>query len=161
MASQELEKLQRKTFSIFWKSAGIYFNIVLVKNKVVRTYFSCNPDGLVYDNEYCRFYKILKCFDLYFKGKKRKIRCEYNLDASEFTKRVLKIVKRIPYGKVKYYSEIAERIGSSPRAIGQVLKRNPLPVLIPCHRVIAKNGLGGYSSGLEVKKALLKLEGII
>jgi len=79
---------------------------------------------------------------------------------TKFTAKVLNEVRKIKYGEVKTYKEIAEKIGTSYRAVGQALKRNPAPIIIPCHRVVAKNGLGGYSAGIEIKKELLKLEGI-
>ena len=69
----------------------------------------------------------------------------------------------IPYGTAISYRELADRVGS-PRAfqaVGQANGRNPLPILIPCHRVIAANGtLGGYSSGVDRKRYLLQLEGV-
>jgi len=83
------------------------------------------------------------------------------IDTSEFVTKVLKEVRKIPYGETITYKELAERVRSSPRAVGQALKRNPVPVIIPCHRVVAKNGLGGFSSGIEVKQKLLELEGVI
>lgn len=76
--------------------------------------------------------------------------------------RVWNELQAIPYGQVRTYGEMAETIGSAPRAIGGACGRNPIPIIIPCHRVIASNGgLGGYSGdgGVTDKKFLLKLEG--
>jgi methylated-DNA-[protein]-cysteine S-methyltransferase len=56
------------------------------------------------------------------------------------------------------YGELARRVDSGARAVGQALKKNPAPVVIPCHRVVAHNGLGGYSEGVELKRMLLQLE---
>lgn len=81
-----------------------------------------------------------------------------------FQKKVLEVVKTIPYGETRAYKWVAERIGSpeAARAVGQALKRNPYPVIIPCHRVICSDGrLGGYSKGVQKKKKLLKQEGAI
>jgi O-6-methylguanine DNA methyltransferase len=83
---------------------------------------------------------------------------------TEFAKKVLAIVKKIPKGKVMTYKEIALKLGNKnlARAVGQVLKRNPWPITIPCHRVIRSDGtLGGYSLGKEKKKELLKKEGVL
>uniref|UniRef100_A0A7V3ZTV6 MGMT family protein n=1 Tax=candidate division WOR-3 bacterium TaxID=2052148 RepID=A0A7V3ZTV6_UNCW3 len=83
---------------------------------------------------------------------------------TEFTKKVLAIVKKIPKGKVMTYKEIALKLGNKnlARAVGQALKRNPWPIIIPCHRVIRSDGkLGGYSLGKKKKKELLKKEGIV
>ncbi|PJA34415.1 MAG: cysteine methyltransferase [Zetaproteobacteria bacterium CG_4_9_14_3_um_filter_53_7] len=64
----------------------------------------------------------------------------------------------IPAGEVRTYGEIAKVLNTSPRAMGQALGANPLPILIPCHRVIAADGLGGFACGVEWKKKLLKFE---
>lgn len=78
-----------------------------------------------------------------------------------FTRAVLRITARIPYGQVRSYRWIAERLGrpEASRAVGNALARNPLPIIIPCHRVTRSDGtLGGYALGLGWKKRLLKLE---
>ncbi len=86
------------------------------------------------------------------------------LDLSNFTpfqRKVLEAVKTIPYGEVRTYKWVAERMGNpgAARAVGQALKKNPYSVIIPCHRVIRSNGrLGGYSGGIQKKKRLLKKE---
>ena len=81
-------------------------------------------------------------------------------DLTDFEKAVLNEVRKIPYGKTITYSELAERIGSSggARAVGQALSKNPSPIVIPCHRVVAKNSVGGYSGGVGLKKQLLEIE---
>ena len=80
---------------------------------------------------------------------------------SLFAFKVLEVIKHIPYGQVKTYSEVAELIGSpyASRAVGNVLNKNSFPILIPCHRVVRKSGaVGGFSSGPRIKKWLLDLE---
>jgi methylated-DNA-[protein]-cysteine S-methyltransferase len=73
--------------------------------------------------------------------------------------------KTVPYGHVVTYGELGERSGTGvpARAIGQVMGSNPIPLIVPCHRVVAGNGLGGYSggSGVEIKRWLLTLEGVL
>jgi methylated-DNA-[protein]-cysteine S-methyltransferase len=81
-----------------------------------------------------------------------------------FQRRVWQELQRIPRGQAISYKELAERVGKpkASRAVGQANGRNPIPLIIPCHRVIAADGgLGGYSSGLERKRWLLKHEGAI
>ncbi len=81
-----------------------------------------------------------------------------------FQRKVLKIVKTIPSGEVRTYKWVAERMGSpeAARAVGQVLRKNPYPEVIPCHRVIRSDGrLGGYAKGIQKKRRLLKEEGAI
>lgn len=80
----------------------------------------------------------------------------------DFTRKVLEETKQIPYGEVRSYSEIAKRLGreQGARAVGQALGKNPMPIVIPCHRVIKSDGgLGGFGWGLQWKKRLLELEG--
>lgn len=84
---------------------------------------------------------------------------------SDFFLKVCSIVRNIPQGKVLTYGDIAKMAGSprSCRAVGRVMATNPIPLIIPCHRVVASNGLlTGYSAegGLETKAALLKMEGV-
>lgn len=80
---------------------------------------------------------------------------------SDFQRKFYDTLCAIPYGETRTYGEIAAELGVSAQAIGQACGANPIPILIPCHRVLAANGLGGYSGagGVEAKVALLKLEG--
>jgi len=76
-----------------------------------------------------------------------------------FQIKVYNLVSSIPYGETRSYSWIAERAGTSGRAIGKVLSKNPLPIIIPCHRVIKKDGeLGGFKCGREMKEKILEIE---
>ncbi len=81
-----------------------------------------------------------------------------------FQRRVWQAISAIPCGRVLTYGEIAQQIGSGARAVANACGANHLPLVIPCHRVVAKNGLGGYmrgqANGLKIKKWLLKHEGI-
>src|SRR5579863_3622207 len=80
---------------------------------------------------------------------------------SPFEARVWSAMQAIPYGETRSYGDLASAIGSAPRAVGRACGRNPIPIVIPCHRVLAKGGLGGYSGGegLPTKRRLLALEG--
>lgn len=81
-------------------------------------------------------------------------------DLTAFEQAVLTETRKIPYGTTITYSELADRIGNSggARAVGQALSKNPYPIVIPCHRVVARSGIGGYSGGVELKKRLLEIE---
>jgi len=96
----------------------------------------------------------------YFKGRSAGFEDVPVLYPTEFSMRVLQFVREIPFGEVLSYSQIARRLNTSPRAVGVALRANMVPVIVPCHRVVAKNGIGGYSAGTEIKKLLLELEGI-
>jgi methylated-DNA-[protein]-cysteine S-methyltransferase len=69
----------------------------------------------------------------------------------------------IPYGETRCYGDLANAVGSAPRAVGRACGRNPIPIVIPCHRVLARSGLGGYSGegGIGTKQRLLALEGAL
>ncbi|WFN34657.1 MGMT family protein [Methanogenium sp. S4BF] len=71
---------------------------------------------------------------------------------------VYRAVCRIPYGQTATYGEIALECGTSPRAVGMAMRRNPTPLVVPCHRVVAKNGPGGYTPDISIKYALLAME---
>jgi methylated-DNA-[protein]-cysteine S-methyltransferase len=82
---------------------------------------------------------------------------------SPFEVRVWSAMQAIPYGQTRTYGELAHLTDSGPRAVGGACGKNPIPIVIPCHRVLAKSGLGGYSGegGLATKERLLALEGAV
>ena len=98
--------------------------------------------------------------DEYFKGERTEFSCGVDLSGlSPFAQKVLDETRKIEYGRTITYSELAERIGSvAVRAVGGALSKNPVPIIIPCHRVVAKNGMGGYSAGVDIKNRLLRME---
>jgi len=79
---------------------------------------------------------------------------------TQYQRRVWAALQTIPYGRTRSYAEFATMLGSAARAVGQANAANPIPILIPCHRVVAVGGLGGYSGGdgVATKRALLDLE---
>jgi O-6-methylguanine DNA methyltransferase len=84
-----------------------------------------------------------------------------DLQGSDFQKKVWQEVLKIPYGQTQSYQQIATQIGlpKGARAVGTAIGKNPVCLLVPCHRVISADGsLGGFSGGLEIKKKLLQLE---
>lgn len=109
------------------------------------------------------FREAKRQLEAYFAGQRQAFSLPLNPDGTAFQRRVWQSLCDIPYGRVISYRELAAQVGS-PRAfqaVGQANGRNPLPILIPCHRVIAADGtLGGYSSGVERKRFLLRLEGL-
>lgn len=106
----------------------------------------------------------IKQLDEYFQGKREKFELIINLYGTEFQKKVWLELLKIPFGQTLSYAEIAKRIKNpkAVRAVGQAIGRNPISIVVPCHRVIGKNGkLTGYASGLDRKKWLLEHEGIL
>ncbi|MCS6952265.1 MAG: methylated-DNA--[protein]-cysteine S-methyltransferase [Bryobacterales bacterium] len=97
----------------------------------------------------------------YFRGKRRAFDLPLELRGTPFQRRVWQELTRIPYGATRSYGEIARAIGEpgAARAVGQACGANPVPIVVPCHRVIAAHGgLGGYGGGLRLKRFLLELE---
>ena len=107
-----------------------------------------------------RFTKELIELEEYFKGERKKFTIKYKVNASNFANKVYKEMVRIPYGKTISYSKLASNIGkeNAYRAVGTACGKNKLPIIIPCHRVVAKDGLGGFGGGLDCKRFLLELE---
>jgi len=100
----------------------------------------------------------------YFNGKRNKFSVPLDLVGTSFQRQVWKELARIPYGKTCSYRDIATRIQNQKavRAVGGANGKNPVCIIVPCHRVIAADGtLGGYSGGLHIKKKLLKIEGVL
>ena len=99
--------------------------------------------------------------DDYFAGRRREFDLPLDLRGTEFQKRVWAELMRIPYGETRSYQDVAAAIGNvkATRAVGAANNRNPVVIIIPCHRVVGKGGaLTGYAGGLEKKGFLLKLE---
>ena len=96
----------------------------------------------------------------YFNGKLTAFTVKLDLLANGFSRQALQKVKAIPYGQTRTYGEIAAELDNpkAARAIGRANASNPIPIIIPCHRVVATNGLGGYGGGLDMKKKLLEME---
>jgi methylated-DNA-[protein]-cysteine S-methyltransferase len=103
--------------------------------------------------------------DEYFAGKRQRFDLAVDLKLqADFNRRVLRELARVPYGDVVTYGELAARSARprAARAVGTVMNRNPLPIVLPCHRVIGANGkLVGYAGGLDRKERLLRLEGAL
>jgi O-6-methylguanine DNA methyltransferase len=100
----------------------------------------------------------------YFSRERESFNLALDLAMPPFHQKVLDAVKKIPFGKTISYSDIAERAGNikAARAAGSANANNPIPIIIPCHRVLASGGrLGGYAGGLKIKNYLLNLEGAL
>ncbi len=98
----------------------------------------------------------------YFAGERREFDLDLGPEGTDFQRRVWRALVEIAFGEMCHYGDIARRIGKpgASRAVGQANGANPIPIVIPCHRVIASDGtIGGYSGGLAVKERLLALEG--
>lgn len=102
--------------------------------------------------------------EAYFAGRRRRfdLPVDWELVGGGFARRVLQATVRIPYGEVRTYTDVAEAAGNrrASRAAGNALGANPVPIVVPCHRVVRTGGgLGGYTGGTDIKRHLLELEG--
>lgn len=117
------------------------------------------PQGAIENEKF--FSGIKKQLEGYFSQKLTTFDVRFDLEGTEFQKKVWGELFKIPYGVVISYKELAKRVGSpkAVRAVGNANGKNPVSIIIPCHRVIASGGgLGGYGWGLDMKRQLLKLE---
>lgn len=141
------------------KIADYYFTIVEEDN-----YITCiTLDDLKLDYENKRSALITKTInelEEYFEGIRTTFDIPIKLEGTNFQKRVWTEMINIPYGKVLSYSELAKKVGSprSARAIGNICHVNKILIIVPCHRVVAKNSLGGFGCGIDMKIKLLELE---
>ncbi|MGE0087766.1 MAG: methylated-DNA--[protein]-cysteine S-methyltransferase [Desulfococcaceae bacterium] len=105
--------------------------------------------------------EVMRQLALYFDGKLKKFSLKLCLNVTPFQREVLTALQQVPYGDTVSYGELAKMIGKprASRAVGQANAKNPVPIVIPCHRVIGSTGrLTGFGGGLAVKQALLELE---
>jgi len=105
----------------------------------------------------------IRQLELYFQGRLKQFSLKLAPQGTPFQLDVLRALQEVPYGETISYGELAQRIGrpNASRAVGAANARNPLPIVIPCHRVIGSNGnLVGFGGGLEIKRKLLDLETI-
>ena len=91
----------------------------------------------------------------YFELRRNEFNLPLDIHGTPYQKKVWRAVSKIPYGKSKAYSDIAKNIHSGPRAVGNACRHNPIPIIIPCHRVVKINGIGGYcgkTSGTQIQQ---------
>jgi len=116
------------------------------------------PDWIFNENPFTAARQQL---EEYFAGERKDFDLPLHLSGTDFQVQVLRELQRIPYGETTSYGDIAERIGrpKAMRAVGAANGRNPIPIIVPCHRVIGSSGdLTGFGGGLDTKAALLRLE---
>ncbi len=99
----------------------------------------------------------------YFAGRRRTFTVKLDLEGTEFQRKAWQAMRKIPFGETISYGDQARKVGKPKayRAVGSANGKNPIPIIVPCHRVLASDGsLGGYSLGLSMKRRLLALEGV-
>lgn len=142
--------------ALYFKNERVEINSSEIKN-------ACEINDLKIIQE------TIKWLDIYFSGKEPTFTPKYILKGTNFQKLVWEELNKIPYGHTITYGEIAQKIAKklnkqkmSAQAVGQAVGKNPISIIVPCHRVIGKNNkLTGYAGGIERKIQLLKLEGFL
>ncbi len=139
----------------------IKLRIICINNKLVRIQYI---DKLIYKNKSKCVLEVKKQLKEYFDKKRTKFNIDIYLEGTDFQKRVWKELNKVSYGKIVSYKYIAQKIGNSLsyRAVGNACNKNPIPIIIPCHRIINNNGnIGNYASGKKIKLFLLNIENSI
>ena len=167
-STRELDKLKYITFCIDMGWIGILSSA----QGLIRTTLPCSSAEEAHhklgDNNAMfspdPFEDLVQRLSAHFGGRTATLTDKLDLSrASAFQRQVWETTRLIPYGDTRSYRWVAKEMGKpdAARAVGQALARNPLPIIVPCHRVITSSGqLGGFSDGIGMKKVLLRLEGI-
>lgn len=137
--------------------------IVIKDNGAEITDIDLVGDEICFDNfsETSLIKEAAKQLDEYFSGKRTSFDLPLNPKGTEFQKSVWKALCDIPYGETRTYKEVAEAVGNpkAARAVGMANNKNPIMIIIPCHRVVGSNGsLVGYAGGIDIKRTLLSIE---
>lgn len=121
----------------------------------------CRTPGADWVEAPAKLQQVRDELDAYFKGSLKRFTVPLGLDVTPFQAAVLGELQKVPYGETVSYGELARRVGNpkASRAVGMANAKNPIPIVIPCHRVIGSNGkLTGYGGGIGIKETLLDLE---
>jgi len=130
---------------------------------ITKIYFINNDEQeeIIEKNETALLKEAIKQLNEYFDGKRSSFDLKLQLQGTEFQKKVWNALIEIPFGETRSYGEIAKIIGNekASRAVGMANNKNPIPIIVPCHRVIGANGkLVGYAGGVDIKEKLLNIE---
>ncbi|MDG2764922.1 methylated-DNA--[protein]-cysteine S-methyltransferase, partial [Vibrio parahaemolyticus] len=135
-----------------------------IENKIVRIEYNEDMIANSYEMEMTPLIKkTVKELEEYLNGDRKMFTVPIGLSGTEFQTKVWNELLKIPFGETKTYREIAKSIGNDKayRAVGGANNKNPIPIIVPCHRVVgADKSLVGYKGGLDIKKALLEIEKI-
>ena len=142
--------------SIFLASDGKFLTGLWFVNQ---KYYAKNLDNAALEKNLEIFVLTKKWLDLYFKGLNPDFNLPVKFNGTDFQKRVWFSLLNIPYGDTTTYGKLASILHTSARAIGTAVGKNPISIIVPCHRVVGKNNaLTGYAGGIDKKEYLLKLE---
>lgn len=152
-------------------NGGIFTFVTLIGKVSISDDGDGNIDGVYLPNSNLPFREqkdssvlreAARQIDEYLLGKRMTFSLDLITEGTDFQKMVWNEISMIPYGETASYSDLAKRIGrpNAYRAVGNACNSNPIPLIIPCHRVVASNDIGGFGGGLALKKKLMDIEGI-
>lgn len=152
---------ETKWISLYKSPLGVYF--MHSDGKSLTGLSLAKLQGITEQQDHPVFTETRCWLDLYFRGEKPDFLPPLHPHGTPFQLKVWRELLAIPYGQTTSYGEIARRLQCrSAQAIGQAVHRNPIAIIIPCHRVIGANGsLVGYASGLDIKRELLRIENVL
>lgn len=145
--------MEGMTEGVYFEPLGLYLLVERSSGKIVRISLSCEPPAR--DSELAR-----QIAD-YLRGQAPCPRVDLNMSGlTDFQRQIYDVVQGIERGKTMTYGEVAACAGKpgAARAVGRAMAANPFLIIVPCHRVVARNGLGGFALGVEIKEKLLALE---
>jgi methylated-DNA-[protein]-cysteine S-methyltransferase len=139
---------------------------VIAGNSLIRIDLVPQIDSPVFGEQSTLYNKIIMQIQRYFANPKYQLSLPINPKGTMFQHKVWEALQKIPAGTVITYGDLAKQLNSGARAIGNACRNNPLPIIIPCHRVVAKNSLGGYAGNIKgpfklMKQKLLQHEGVL
>lgn len=151
-----------KTGALVFSPRGLIRLLLPSSKECTSRWIRNNYPGAKYSKDQAQ--ALMRQLQKYFQGNQASFDVNFDLsECSPFQKLIYRELIKVPFGNTRSYKELAEAVGlrGGARAVGTALKNNPIPIIIPCHRIIKSDGsLGGFNSGVEWKKRLLRLEGI-
>ncbi|MCK9332637.1 MAG: methylated-DNA--[protein]-cysteine S-methyltransferase [Candidatus Cloacimonetes bacterium] len=144
---------------LYYSTPGIVLEIEIEEETIMGISFCTKALNKLVESDFEQ--QIIRQFDEYFKGVRKQFDLPFFATGTPFQLMVWEELLKIPYGKTICYQDLASRIGNPPaqRAVGNALNKNPMAIIIPCHRVIAKSGeIGGFAVGKKIKRMLLAIE---
>ncbi|HPQ47442.1 MAG TPA: methylated-DNA--[protein]-cysteine S-methyltransferase [Clostridia bacterium] len=146
---------------LLYKGSIGFLTVILDSGEIKEIRFG-QPDDLdELNDDQLLGIEIITQLDAYFSGLQKEFSLDFSAEGTDFQNAVWERIEQIPYGETKTYSQIARELGkpNSARAVGNACNKNPIPILIPCHRVVGSDGkLTGYAGGVGLKKTLLEME---
>ncbi len=148
------------TFIVLIRQEKVFRSVFLLNETIENYLRKMQKKGFELNEE--KHHRIKELLIAYSKGEKVALeKVEVEMNCGEVFRRIYKTLRKVPFGQVITYGQLARAASTSPRVVGRAMALNKTPLFIPCHRVIKSDGsLGGFTPSVDIKKALLRLEGV-